>query len=135
MLFFAFLFFGRSELFRIRVYSETPHTRWLQNELIPCINSKASLSATGALVPHLATRPWVHDLPQIAMTEGRNVGCVIYDSRLDNWPMTDDEKSKLGASLQSLGFKSVNHCDSVEVFESPAHPESCLSCVPNCPVQ
>lgn len=135
MLFFALLFFGRSELFRIRVYSETPHTRWLQNALIPCINSEASLSATGALVPHLATRPWVHDLPQIAMTEGRNVGCVIYDSRLDNWPMTDDEKSKLGATLQSLGFKSVNHCDGVEVFESQAHPENCLSCVPNCLVQ
>lgn len=140
MLICALVFFGRSELFRIRKFSPTAHTQWLQRKVLPCVNPTASLATTGALVPHLATRPWIHDLPQIRTPgggpEGAKVQCVIYDSQLDNWPMTDDVKAKLSSTLQSQNFASVYRCDGIEVFQNrgPAQmgSESCLTCVPVC---
>lgn len=71
-----FVAYGRSEPYFIRFFERSPHHEWLEEKVFPEIPNDAKIAATGTFVPHLATRPWVHHLPEIDMPGGAFVDCV-----------------------------------------------------------
>jgi uncharacterized membrane protein len=132
VLFFTLLFFGRSEIYRIRSFSPSAHEEWLSTELIPSIPQERSVAASGSLVPHLAMRHWIHHLPRIRMPEQTGpdwVDCAIYDTAENNWPLTTDEFLQMPQIL-ARDYKLVFTCGPTTVYQRG--DGSCLSRTPNC---
>jgi hypothetical protein len=120
---------GRSEMYRIRNHLGTSHSRWLAREVIPRVDPAVSLAASDSLVPHLATRPWIHNLSNIRTQDGKNVACILVDTGVDNWPLSSEQLSGLEGFLRGLGYRQRWACRSVRVFERDV---PCLSCLPGC---
>ena len=129
MVFFALGAFGRSEFFRIRRSAPSEHARWVKGELLPALDPAASIAATEALVPHLATRPWIHGLDSIHTPEGY-VDCVIRDLALSNWPMGQGEMDALSRELAAAGYREIFRCGEASVFARDG--ARCLVQAPAC---
>lgn len=128
ILFWSLAAFGRSELYRVRVHAPSPHHQWLSAELVPSIRADARVAASGALVPHLATRLWVHHLPRIEKAD-----CVIWDPEINNWPLNTEEAKVLEARLAQQSFRETFRCGKLRVFESSAADIApCLVRSPDC---
>ncbi len=52
----AFSTYGRSDIYFVRKYFPDAHRRWLQSEVMPCIDRENSLATAPKLVPHFALR-------------------------------------------------------------------------------
>lgn len=120
---------GRSEIQRLRSHWISERSRWLSQEVLPCIDPILSMAASDALVPHLSSRPWIHSLTSLSMPSGKSVDCVIEDLALSNWPMDSTQLSSLEAKLPGLGYREVYECGSLQVFEQG---KTCLRCNPRC---
>lgn len=136
ILFWSLVTFGRSDLFRIRYYQETAHHTWLKKELFPCLTDQP-LSASGSLTPHLANRKWIHHLPQIEVSElgqtnqnlPAKVSCVLYDSKVNNWPMATEQIQQLPRQMKQNGYHEIYRCGSTVLYSQKAS-ENCLQCTP-----
>src|SRR5262249_49365609 len=122
-LFFPLALFGRSEPYRIRHESPTAHHRWLDSQLLACL-SDAPMVASQALVPHVSDRHWIHDLPGDA-------GCVLFDSSVNNWPMTGSALDSLRSELERRGYRGAYSCGSLQLYQAADSP-ACLTCMPQC---
>lgn len=135
ILFWALAGFGRSELYRVRHFLPNAHHTWLSRDLVPSVHPLVSLAAPGALVAHLATRPWVLDLPNLQLgRERQKVACVITDSAVNLWPLSTPEYQAFVESLPRNGYQPIYHCGSVSVYQ--AHDSLSLPCLvrqPGCP--
>jgi uncharacterized membrane protein len=136
MALFALLFLmaatsGRGELTRMRRNIAYPHTDWIVSKFIPCVEPALSLSASEVLVPHLASRHWVHALDSIVDDIPKPVACVIEDRSIGNFPMMAGDYEQLGKSLKALGYHSAYSCGELHVFAQPG--AECLRCHPECP--
>ena len=134
ILFWALALMSRSELFRIRYFSPTPHQRWLTEKFLPCMDPQASLVATDALVPHLSSRLWAHNPTRIETSLNQPVECVVLDSTINNWPMNSDEMDRFQQSLSDHGFKAIYTCQNAQVFQADSTRShlNCLRCQPEC---
>lgn len=136
LLFWVFGTFGRSELFRIRHEVETPHMQWLRSEVIPCVSDEVSVAASNALVPHLAMRPWIQSTPTIQMRNGGLVGCVIYDSEVNNWTLGwtlgNQVRPDILAWISTQGYREVYSCGALRILQKINANVSCIKCVPIC---
>ena len=128
---FAFLFFGRSELYRIRYFSPDSHMDWMRREFLPAVAPEAAVSATGALVPHLAARHWAHHHPKLMMPGGGTVDCVIYDPALNQWPLATGAAGPFFEEVRSRGFTELWRCRDVVVYSRPGG-RPCLQRRPEC---
>lgn len=133
MLFWAVAAFGPGELARARSYSPVPHSGWLANEVVPCIDPQASIAATDRLIPHLSTRAWVGYPDQLEdRLSGGPVSCVITDLKLgNNWPLGKGGVERVLAGLPERGYREAWRCGAFSVYER--EPGACLRCVPACP--
>ncbi len=125
IVFFALGAFGRSEAFRIRKNLPGAHELWLRNEFLPKVDPQQSMAASDALVPHLATRSWIHALDSLRTQDGGWASCVIYDAAVSNWPL---DAAQLGAVLSELprdGYHEEYRFGSLTVFAQPG--VNCLS--------
>jgi len=132
LLFWAFGTMGRSEVYRLRDYQEAPHHLWLSKQLIPCL-SQAPASVSGSMVPHLATRPWIHHLPRFEMKDGSPVSCVVFDPDINNWPLQSNEMARLEVELTAKGYSKEYQCGKVWVYKLNSAGSPCLECTPPCP--
>jgi uncharacterized membrane protein len=137
VLFFALLFFGRSETYRVRSFSPSNHEHWLSTELIPALSPDRSLVASGSLVPHLAIRHWAHHLPNIQIPGGLGLGsssslveCAVFDQVENNWPMTPDEFKQMPSVLLSRDYRLIFTCGPTTVYQYG--DASCLVRTPTC---
>lgn len=136
--FWALAASGRSDMMRFRENSMDDHKLWVRAELLPSVAKDVTLSASGALGPHLSERRWIHHLPQIQMkqgplaSEGGPVDCVIEDRKLNNYPMNAEGRALLMTWLSEIGYEEEFGCGSVRVHRRPGGP-ACLARVPSCP--
>lgn len=132
MLFWAVAAFGPGELARARSYSPVPHSAWLANEVIPCIDTEASIAATDRLIAHLSTRPWVGYPDQLEQRpSGEPVRCVVTDLKLgDNWPLGKGGVERVLAGLPERGYREAWRCGAFSVHELQG--AQCLRCEPRC---
>lgn len=121
------LTFGRSSVHYARFFSPDAHRVWLRDEVVARIPQDLAVAANNPLVPHLAARRWVSHLPALDRPSGQTVDCVIFDSRLDLWPMQPEEVRAMLARLE--GWRSVYTCGSTRVWQSPTLEPS-RSCLP-----
>jgi len=131
--FWVLVSFGRSDVFRIRYFQPSQHVQWIDNQALPCVAPILSIAASGSLVPHLATRPWIHHLPNLTMPDGQTVQCLIFDPTVNNWPMTTEELNAMRNMVKANGYQAIYECGSFEVFQTPQEAGSCLRCMPHCP--
>ena len=127
LLFWGLATFGRSELYRVRVHQPDAHRAWVLSEVLPCLDGAASMSATDALVPHLATRKWIHELPETRIPREGEVACIVVDSQLPNWPMSPDNVALFVKTVEGQGRRADYRCGSLQVFGA-----GCLKCNPRC---
>lgn len=126
VLFWSTAMAGRSEMTRIRRSFPDDYRRFLASEVLPCIAPGVPLMASDALVPHLATRPWIQGLDQ-KFSQQPPIQCALYDSTLSNWPLSPTEaRNRVPASLSPSWS-----CQSFTIFSSGSI-ESCLRCLPRC---
>jgi len=133
LLFWSLVLFGRSEVFRIRYFSPTGHMKWLRAEVLPAVNEKVTVAASGALVAHLATRKWVHHLPKIENPKIGMVDCVFYDSELNQWPLPSQEIPNFLDEINAKGYRQVYSCNSFKAFQNQRSQSECLMRSPVCP--
>ncbi|MGK5081798.1 hypothetical protein WDW37_00710 [Bdellovibrionota bacterium FG-1] len=136
-LFWSLALFGRSPLFTIRRLASSPHAQWLRTEVIPCVNTEASISAPVALSSHLASRKWISLFPMIHESSGRFVDCIIYDPTIQNVDFDANALEGLLNSLPAHGYQDVFHCgEKFRVYQYTGQGQkgglSCLSCRPSC---
>lgn len=132
ILFWSLGTFGRSELYRIRVFEPSEHDQWLKQEFLPKLTQK-SMSVPGALVPQLATRPWIHHLPVFEMPHQNLVDCVILDPKVNNWPLDTQSTNSLPQKLASLNYQLEYSCGTVQVYKKKELGDSCFIQIPKCP--
>lgn len=139
LIFWAGITFGRSELFRIRFFKTTDHHHWLHDEVLPCLKPRESVSVSGAMVPHLANRPWVHHLPMLNMNQwlpnqnpSGQVTCIVKNPEVNNWPMGEAEEHQLKERMKKVGYALEYSCGSFEVYRQNAAQGSCMQCIPSC---
>lgn len=130
-LFWALGAFGRSDLYKIRIFEPAAHARWVRDEALPCIAPELALSATDSLTPQLSARHWAHPLPSLEMPGGARVSCVIDDPAIRDWLMNGEQRAALLASLPALGYRREYECGTFSVWA--AHGASCMVCRPDCP--
>ncbi len=135
IIFWALALFGRSEMYRIRYNHPTEHHEWLSQVLIPCLTDDLSFSVSGALVPHLSGRYWIHHLPKLNRPENQWVDCVVFDPAVNNWPMGTHEYETLPIWLKQFHYEPVYSCGSVRVFINSDNKKSCFQCEPSCKKQ
>jgi hypothetical protein len=131
MLVWALATHGLSELGRARSFFQHLHAPWLA-QVVPCLDERAAVAATGSLVPHLATRAWISypdALKQVP--SGEPVRCVVTDLRLSNWPVGREGTQRVLAELPGRGYREAWRCHDFRVFELQTQP-GCLRCVPQC---
>lgn len=132
VLFFSFLMHGRSESFRIRFFTPTSYQNWLRASVLPHVDPSATISASGALVPHLATRFWAHHLPKTHRPSGEALDCVIREESVNNWPLQQDEIAPLETELKK-DFILEYRCRSFSVYRFQTRQDRCLPNPPICP--
>lgn len=135
MLFWAVAAFGPGELARARSYSPVPHSGWLANEVVPCLDPQASIAATDRLIAHLATRHWVGYPDQLEQRpSGEPVRCVVTDLKLgNNWPLGKGGVERVLAGLPERGYREAWRCRDFSVYE--LRTGECLRCVPKCDLE
>jgi Predicted membrane protein (DUF2079) len=131
MLVWALATHGLSELGRARSFFQYLHAPWLAR-VMPCLDERASVAATGSLVPHLATRAWI-SYPDVLrqVPSGAPVRCVVTDLKLSNWPVGREGTQRVLAELPGRGYREAWRCYDFRVFELQTQP-GCLRCVPQC---
>ncbi len=139
-IFFFFLawwplfFLGRSEAFQIRYFLAKTEKSWIRQTVVPALSPTASLAAPSALVPHLATRPWIHFLPEIQTKSGQPVDCIIWLPTVNNTPLDEAGEKSVRLSLaQSYTQEYFCPPTQLEIWRHKNFQESCLSQVPTCP--
>lgn len=128
--FWALLSFGRSEVYWIRRNEPTEHTRWLTGEMLHCLSRDTRLTASSPLVPQVATRSWVQQIPDLTAS----TDCVWIDDSVKSWPISAEEREAWEKRLtQSEGFQKFYECGPTRVYQRQSLSGSCLSCLPTCP--
>jgi hypothetical protein len=142
LVFFALLMFGRSEAFAIRLNTPDAHDRWLRNEALPALQAQ-SLAASGALVPQLIQRPWVHHLPNLDIPQGAYPGrsssseasrveCVVFDPAVNNFPLDSREHQAFEAGTFAADYQLEYECHGFRVYRRDG-ARACLARIPLCP--
>jgi len=126
---FALIFFGRSELFRIRELWPNEHANWLSSKLIPCLQTPASMSAEEALTPHLSERFWINEVPFLTEKSGKLVDCVVLDEMVHRYDQAPADRAQVEQTLKD-NYHEIYSCGSVRVFQQ-GNP-TCMSCTPDC---
>ena len=117
---------------KLIIIGPTSHQNWLRSELLPKL-SEQTTAASGALVPHLANRPWIHHLPNYRMPSGQLVDCVVKDDGVNNWPMTQGDYAKFESQMKDLGYEPKYRCESLVIYQNHAALGQCLPTPPACP--
>lgn len=127
--FWALFAFGRSEVYWIRQYLPSDHAVWVRTEVRGCVSDSAAITASSPLVPHLATRNWVQQIPDLAAS----VACVWIDRNLNTWPISTHELEEWEASLVTQkGYRKIYDCLGTHIYERQNSAENCLKCSPVC---
>jgi uncharacterized membrane protein len=132
MLFCATAFFGTDEIRRIQGFTRTEHERWLASEFVPCLDARASMAASSALIPHVSTRRWISYPDRLRMPDDQDVACIAVDLNLDNWPIGKRGTVELmQGDYPRRGYRQTWSCGRVYVFQKEGSP--CMRCTPSCP--
>lgn len=123
--------FGRSDVYYWRIHQATAHQTWVRDEVLPFVKKELAVAASYALVPHLSTRRWVHQLPNIQDEKGNAVDCVAWDRSVNNTPMGSREESDLAIALKLRGYEKELSCGSFALYRRPGL-EACLEHSPAC---
>jgi uncharacterized membrane protein len=113
----AALALGRSDLFYLRFFNPDSHKQWLRQSFIPRINPSSSLSASGLMVSHLATRHWAHFLPVIRMPQGGLVDCIIYDPWIGNWPLDAEQGAEIRNGKLTQAYDLIYQFEELRVWQ------------------
>jgi len=131
LLFWSVACLGPTEMMRARDYYPTPHARWLETQVMPCLNSDAPTAASDALVPHLATRRWISYPDKLVQLPSNDpVRCVVTDFEVDNWPIGKDGLERVLAGLPGMGYHRAWSCTGFSVYALGT--SECMRCVPGC---
>jgi len=132
MLFWTVAAFGPGELARARSYAPVPQSEWLASEVIPCLDTEASMAASDRLIAHLSTRHWVGYPDQLEQRpSGAPVHCVVTDLKLGlNWPLGKGGVERVLAGLPERGYREAWRCGDFSVYELAE--ARCLKCAPRC---
>jgi uncharacterized membrane protein len=117
--------YGRSEPFFWRVYQLDAHQAWVRDRVLPLVPESRSVSASYALVPHLATRHWVNQLPVLTTELKAPVDCVLVETSVNNTPMSRFDFEKLASALSARHYQMELKCGTFALF----HPQHGLSCL------
>jgi uncharacterized membrane protein len=120
---------GPTELARAHGFFQILHAPWLA-AVMPCLDPEAPTAASGALVPHLATRGWISYPDQLKQPSGDPVRCVVSDLSVSNWPVGKAGMQRVLADLPEQGYREAFRCYDFRLFELGTH--GCLRCVPKC---
>jgi uncharacterized membrane protein len=129
----ALIFFGRSEIYHWRFHAPTSSQIKVRDQILPLAEENISLSASSALVPHLAARKWVHQLPNLHMPAGAKVDCVFWDSSVNNTPMNAQDMENLAALLREEYLEEFS-CESLRVYRRKDFQSSCFETKPTCAI-
>lgn len=132
ILFCALAAFGRSETHRARKFTPTEYHLWVREQVLPCVNPKATLAAAGALVPHLSTRRWAHHFPRALLPNGEPVDCLVDVSSVNHWPMTAEDDRAFDQFKKAHAYREVYACNGVRIEQSPHARTACAICKPEC---
>lgn len=125
------LSFGRSDVYFWRTHQATEHQAWVRNEVLPFVKPERSVSASYALVPHVSTRRWVHQIPVLMSEHGAAADCVLWDRSVNNTPMGTREESDLAITLKMQEYERELSCGSFALYRKK-NMDSCLSRMPAC---
>lgn len=130
ILFWALLSFGRSEIYWVRKNEPTEHTRWLTGEMLRCLAPDTRMTASSPLVPQVATRQWIQQIPDL--TAGTD--CVWIDDSVKSWPLNSQERDAWEKRLtETEGFQKFYECGPTRVYQRQSLSGACLRCLPLCP--
>jgi uncharacterized membrane protein len=124
--------YGRGEVFQWRAFPLNANQRWVRAELLPRMDPVATLAATNALVPHLATRHWSHYIPILETEEKKLVDCVLWDRSLNNSPMSGAEENTLAATLKEK-YSLEYECGPITLHRLKSRDAACAAPIPACP--
>lgn len=132
MLVWALACHGESELFRARTYAPGAYSEWLATEVLPCVNTEASMAASDTLIPHLAARAWIGYPDQLEQRPSREpVSCVVTDLKLGlNWPLGRGGVERVLETLPGRDYREAWRCGTFSVYE--LGNSGCVRCSPRC---
>lgn len=128
----SFISYARSDAFYWRVYRADDHQAWVRTEVLPRIAPDKSVAASYALVPHLATRRWVNQIPYFS-EKSRAVDCVLIDSSVNNTPLSDAALSEALAQARAAGFVSELRCGTFQLLRHSSATNCFVETPPACP--
>lgn len=135
LIFWSLAMHGRSEMYRIRFFQPTEHQRWVRRDVLPKIDPTATVSASGAFVPHLALRYWAHHLPKTHLPSGEPIGCIVREESVSNWPMQEDEWTSLQKILDRE-YALEYQCRTLRVYRHTGflngREKACAMNLPRC---
>ena len=106
----TFLFFGQSDIYRLREAWPTADTRRIHQALSQ-VPSDAAVAAQAALAPHLTQRRELYIFPEVSWADW-----VIVDSSLDPWPIRPDRFHRTVKRLKRESFEVVLEEGSTRIF-------------------
>ena len=131
IIFCSLVGYGRSELFFIRSYQQSPHHTWLKTEVFPKLDPKATIAAIGSFVPHLTGRYWARELPILNMANepGRYVDCLVWSQNpeVNQTPLGPDNSREMMALMRLERYKPVFSCDGLTIWQHFHAPQACLA--------
>ncbi|MDP8224425.1 MAG: DUF2079 domain-containing protein [Candidatus Lernaella stagnicola] len=101
----SLLFYGKSDLYRMRSYRMTPHKKHVRMLIEQFIPPDAGVAANTCIVPHLLNRQKVYLIPRQPPT----VQYIFFDTKLPycRWPMSLEEKKNFPASVNESRFERI----------------------------
>lgn len=108
------LFFGTSDIYRLRQALPTAETRRIHLAL-DRLPAEGRVSAQAAITPHLSQRKWLYLFPKVSAAEW-----VIVDHGLDPWPVRPKRFKRTVRRLKRVGFRPQFEQGTTQIFRQSA---------------
>jgi uncharacterized membrane protein len=120
--------YGRGEIHLIRRYEAIDHYKWVQASVFPALPPEATISSTGAMVPHLAARHWAHHIPAVEIPGKGFVDCVLWSRhpQVNNSPMNPDYELRINTQMKQQKYREIWACDSLTIYQHPNYAGECI---------
>jgi uncharacterized membrane protein len=110
----SLLFFGKSDVYRLREYRTTPRTQHVRDVLEHVVPPDAAVAASNCFVPHLLNRSRIYMIPR----QPDDVEYLVFDGRdkFCRWPMSPDEQKRFPGTVDEAKYRRVHDVDGIIVW-------------------
>ncbi|MFC1668095.1 DUF2079 domain-containing protein [Chlamydiota bacterium] len=111
----SLLFYGRSEVRRIRELQASSEVLFSLNTAQKIIPKDAIVSAESHILPHLSSRQYIYMFPEI-----KDSDFIVFYPQAGSWPLPPDERDRLQHELPEKGYSMIYDKHGLIVYKKSA---------------